>query len=52
MLRIVPYAALNFAAYERLRELLVEGLLPASSHSQPDGLRVSSLAEVFILTPF
>ncbi|KAK9825735.1 hypothetical protein WJX74_002197 [Apatococcus lobatus] len=40
VLRIVPYAALNFAAYERLRELLVDGLLPASSHDQPDGLKV------------
>ena len=48
MLRIVPYAALNFAAYERLRDLLVDGLLPASSHSQPDGLKVKwALLEVY-----
>ncbi|KAK9868547.1 hypothetical protein WJX84_004316 [Apatococcus fuscideae] len=40
VLRIVPYAALNFTAYEHIREVLVDRLLPAESNSHPSSLRV------------
>ncbi len=40
VLRIVPYAALNFAAYERIRQLLVERLIPATPEAHQDSLKV------------